>query len=67
MSYTPPTVDHSVSVIIMSIFVQAGIWVSDITDLIILEGVYNLFYNFLKIVAISISIWASYRVGNKNK
>jgi len=58
--------DNNIALLIASIIIQAGIWVTDyfanITFTQITDGTYQL----LKIGALIFSMWASYKVGKKN-
>ena len=64
---TPHSTDNSIPVIITSITLQAGVWMSDWFGNLNLLGISESFYEFAKIGALLISMWASYRVAIKNK
>jgi len=64
---TPHSTDNSIPVIITSITLQAGVWLSDWFGNLNLLGISESFYEFAKIGALLISMWASYRVAIKNK
>jgi hypothetical protein len=64
---TPHSTDNSIAVIITSITLQAGVWISDWFGNLDLLGISESFYEFAKIGALLISMWASYRVAIKNK
>ena len=59
--------DNSILVIITSIILQAGVWMSDWFGNLNILGISESFYEFAKIGALLISMWASYRVAVKNK
>lgn len=59
--------DNSIPVIITSITLQAGVWMSDWFGNLNLIGIYDTIYDFAKLGALIISMWASYRVATKNK
>jgi len=59
--------DNSIPVIITSIALQAGVWVSDLFVNLDLVGISASLYEFAKLGALIISMWASYRVAIKNK
>ena len=59
--------DNSIPVIITSITLQAGVWLSDLFVNIDLIGISASLYEFAKLGALCISMWASYRVAIKNK
>ena len=58
--------DNNITLLIASIIIQAGVWVTDmfadITFTQMTEGTYQL----LKISALIFSIWASWKVGKKH-
>ena len=64
-----PTHDHSndVPTLIMIFIVQIGVWVTEHFANITFEGVYQVLFDLAKLAALIASIWASYRVGKKNK
>jgi hypothetical protein len=64
---TPHSTDNSIPVIITSITLQAGVWMSDWFGNLDLLRISESFYEFAKIGALLISMWASYRVAIKNK
>ena len=64
---TPHSTDNSIPVIITSIILQAGVWMSDWFGNLDILGISESFYEFAKIGALFISMWASYRVAIKNK
>jgi len=64
---TPHSTDNSIPVIITSITLQAGVWMSDWFGNLNLLGISESFYEYAKIGALFISMWASYRVAIKNK
>ena len=64
---TPHSPDNSIPVIITSITLQAGVWLSDLFGNLDILGISESFYEFAKIGALLISMWASYRVAIKNK
>jgi len=59
--------DNSIPVIITSITLQAGVWMSDWFGNLDILGISESFYEYAKIGALFISMWASYRVAIKNK
>ena len=59
--------DNSIPVIITSITLQAGVWLSDLFVNLDLVGISASLYEFAKLGALIISMWASYRVAVKNK
>ena len=59
--------DNSIPVIITSIILQAGVWLSDLFVNLDLVGISKSLYEFAKLGALIISMWASYRVAVKNK
>lgn len=59
--------DNSIPVIITSITLQAGVWMSDWFGNLDLVGISASLYEFAKLGALCISMWASYRVAIKNK
>jgi hypothetical protein len=59
--------DNSIPVIITSITLQAGVWLSDLFINLDLVGISASLYEFAKLGALFISMWASYRVAIKNK
>lgn len=59
--------DNSVLVILTSVVIQAGVWLSDWFGNLNLIGIYDTIYDFAKLGALCISMWASYRVAIKNK
>jgi hypothetical protein len=59
--------DNSIPVIITSITLQAGVWLSDLFINLDLVGISASLYEFAKLGALIISMWASYRVAIKNK
>jgi hypothetical protein len=63
----PQQPDNSIPVIITSITLQAGVWVSDLFVNLDLVGISASLYEFAKFGALLISMWASYRVAVKNK
>ena len=65
ISHSSP--DNSVPVIITSITLQAWVWVSDLFVNLDLVGISASLYEFAKLGALIISMWASYRVAIKNK
>ena len=64
-----PTHEHSsdVPTLIMIFIVQIGVWVTEHFAQITFEGVYQVLFDLAKLAALIASIWASYRVGKKNK
>jgi hypothetical protein len=58
--------DNNITLLIASIIIQAGVWVTDyfahVTFTQMTEGTYQL----LKISALIFSIWASWKVGKKH-
>ena len=64
MNHSP---DNSIPVIITSITLQAGVWMSDWLGNIDILGISASLYEFAKFGALIISMWASYRVAVKNK
>ena len=59
--------DNSILVIITSVIIQAGVWTSDWFGNMNLVGIYDTIYDFAKLGALIVSMWASYRVAKKNK
>lgn len=59
--------DNSILVIITSITLQAWVWLSDLFVNLDLVGISASLYEFAKLGALIISMWASYRVAVKNK
>jgi len=64
MNHSP---DNSIPVIITSVVIQAGVWLSDLFINLDLVGISASLYEFAKLGALIISMWASYRVAIKNK
>ena len=64
-----PTEHHQndILIIILTFVIQAGVWLTEAFANITLEGIYELSFNAAKLSALCASIWASYRVGKKNK
>jgi len=58
--------DNNITLLIASIIIQAGIWITDlfadITFAQITDGTYQVF----KIAALAFSMWASWKVGKKH-
>jgi hypothetical protein len=67
MIHHEPNSDNSILVIITSVIIQAGVWISDWFGNIQLTGVYDTIYDYAKLGALVVSMWASYRVAKKNK
>jgi hypothetical protein len=59
--------NNSIPVIITSITLQAWVWLSDLFINLDLVGISASLYEFAKLGALIISMWASYRVAVKNK
>jgi hypothetical protein len=59
--------NNSIPVIITSITLQAWVWLSDLFINLDLVGISASLYEFAKLGALIISMWASYRVAIKNK
>jgi hypothetical protein len=59
--------DNGVLSLILCFFIQAGIWVHDGINSFSLATAFDVCYNAAKLLALIASIWASYRVGTKNK
>jgi hypothetical protein len=59
--------NNSIPVIITSITLQAWVWISDLFVNLDLVGISASLYEFAKLGALIISMWASYRVAVKNK
>lgn len=59
--------DNSILVILTSVVIQAGVWLSDLFVNLDLVGISASLYEFAKLGALCISMWASYRVAIKNK
>jgi hypothetical protein len=61
--------EHSndIPTLIMIFIVQIGVWVTEHFANITFEGVYQVLFDLAKLAALIASIWASYRVGKKNK
>jgi len=61
-----PIDNNSITLLIASIIIQAGIWITDhfanVTFTQLTEGTYT----FLKICALLFSMWASWKVGKKH-
>jgi hypothetical protein len=51
----------------MIFIVQIGVWTTEHFAQITFEGVYQVLFDLAKLAALIASIWASYRVGKKNK
>ena len=64
---TPHSPDNSIPVIITSIALQSWVWLSDLFVNLDLVGISASLYEFAKLGALIISMWASYRVAIKNK
>jgi hypothetical protein len=64
-----PTHDHSndVPTLVMIFIVQIGVYLTEHFAQITFEGVYQVLFDLAKLAALIASIWASYRVGKKNK
>ena len=64
-----PTHDHSndVPTLIMIFIVQIGVYLTEHFAKITFDGVYQVLFDIAKLAALVASIWASYRVGKKNK
>jgi NO-binding membrane sensor protein with MHYT domain len=66
MIHHPDHQDNNITLLIASIVIQAGIWITDyfahVTFTQMTEGTYQL----LKIAALAFSIWASWKVGKKH-
>ena len=66
MPHSNPT-DNSIAVIILGVVIQAFISFIDYVGNINFTGFYDHIYDGAKLTAICVSVWASYRVGKKNK
>lgn len=64
-----PTHDHSndIPTLIMIFIVQIGVWLTEHFAQITFQGFYQVLFDIAKLAALIASIWASYRVGKKNK
>ena len=66
MPHSHEPIDNSIALLIASIVIQAGVWITDhfanVTFTQITDGTYTL----LKIGALIFSMWASWKVGKKH-
>jgi hypothetical protein len=64
-----PSHEHSndIPTLIMIFIVQIGVWITEHFAHITFDGVYQVLFDIAKLAALIASIWASYRVGKKNK
>lgn len=64
-----PNTDYStdIATLACAILIQLGIWLTELFANVTLPGVYEVLYDAAKLGALAVSIWASYRVGKKNK
>jgi len=67
MPHHPTDHSNDILMIVLGIFIQAGIWLTDLFAHITVDGVYELIFNAAKLGALIASIWASIRVAKKNK
>ena len=58
--------NNNILLLITGFVIQAGVWITDQFAHLSFTGIYDNIYDGLKVVALSVSIWASYRVGKKN-
>lgn len=58
--------DNNIALLIASIIIQAGIWVTDYFANITFTQITDTTYQLLKIGALIFSMWASWKVGKKH-
>ncbi len=58
--------DNNITLLIASIIIQAGVWVTDIFAHMTFTQMTDGMYQLLKICALLFSIWASWKVGKKH-
>ena len=58
--------DNNITLLIASIIIQAGVWVTDIFAHVTFTQITDGTYTLLKICALLFSIWASWKVGKKH-
>jgi NO-binding membrane sensor protein with MHYT domain len=58
--------DNNITLLIASIIIQAGVWVTDMVAHITFTQMTEVTYQLLKISALIFSIWASWKVGKKH-
>jgi len=58
--------ENNITLLIASIIIQAGVWVTDMVTHITFTQITEGTYQFLKICALIFSIWASWKVGKKH-
>ncbi len=58
--------DNNITLLIASIIIQAGVWVTDIFAHMTFTQMTDGMYQLLKIGALLFSIWASWKVGKKH-
>jgi NO-binding membrane sensor protein with MHYT domain len=58
--------ENNIALLIASIIIQAGVWVTDMVAHITFTQMTEGTYQFLKISALIFSIWASWKVGKKH-
>lgn len=58
--------ENNIALLIASIIIQAGVWVTDMVANITFTQMTEGTYQFLKISALIFSIWASWKVGKKH-
>jgi NO-binding membrane sensor protein with MHYT domain len=58
--------DNNITLLIASIVIQAGIWITDYFAHVTFTQMTEATYQLLKIAALAFSIWASWKVGKKH-
>ena len=58
--------DNNITLLIASIIIQAGVWVTDIFAHMTFTQMTDGMYQLLKMGALLFSIWASWKVGKKH-
>jgi NO-binding membrane sensor protein with MHYT domain len=66
MIHHPDHHDNNITLLIASIIIQAGVWVTDMVAHITFTQMTEVTYQLLKISALIFSIWASWKVGKKH-
>jgi NO-binding membrane sensor protein with MHYT domain len=66
MIHHPDHNDNNITLLIASIIIQAGVWVTDMVAHITFTQMTEGTYQILKISALIFSIWASWKVGKKH-
>jgi NO-binding membrane sensor protein with MHYT domain len=66
MIHHPDHHDNNITLLIASIIIQAGVWVTDMVAHITFTQMTEGTYQLLKISALIFSIWASWKVGKKH-